>query len=261
MEPQSDGYVEGPARFSLIQPRSTRARHTLHREFREISMVYRHKQSIRALFFASAVALSMPSSAVRAQAFHYPALQLPTVSTRDYTGAVVGGAGSTLLFQWREGWSADRHLQLDLGLSDQRGSASLLLFAGGGVAQQLVRASEAQPLNMVLTGGAGAGFGKGLTFIRIPFGVSLGHSFELENDMSITPYLHPRASLDLCSSCSERGSRKSELSLSFDLGAAFQVTREFGIRVAGSFSGSDLAGGNDNFSVGLSWTPRVVKRE
>ena len=216
---------------------------------------------IRHAFIATSVAMCLPMGLVRAQAFHYPALQLPTVSTRDYTGAVAGGAGSTALFQWREGWTSNRHLQLDVGLSDPKGSATILMFAGGAVAQQLTRASGLQPLDVLITGGAGAGFGNGFTLVRFPIGVSLGHSCELDNDMAVTPYVHPRASVDLCSSCGTSGGKKSEVSLSFDLGASFQVSKEFGIQLAGSFSGSDLVGGNDTFSVGMSWTPGALKRE
>ncbi len=106
----------------------------------------------------------------------------------------------------------------------------------------------------------GTSFGSGVSLVRIPVGLSLGHTFELDQGMSLTPYVHPRASLDFCSTCGSRRNGRSELSLNFDLGANFQVNPEFALRVAGSFSGSDLLGTEDTFAVGFNWTPRPLIR-
>ena len=206
------------------------------------------------------IVASLLSSTVQAQAFQYPSLQLPHVSTRDYTAALVGGTGSTALFQWREGWTSTRHVELDAGLADRRGDASLVAFIGGSLGQELARATKDQPLDLLVTGGAGLAFGSGFTVLRVPIGVSLGHTFELDQGMSLTPYVHPRASIDLCSSCGTEKRSRSEVSLNFDLGANFQVSQQFGIRAAGSFTGSDLAGGRDTFAVGLVWTPAALVR-
>jgi hypothetical protein len=195
-----------------------------------------------------------------AQAFNYPSLQLPTASTRDYTGALVGGTGTTALFQWREGWTPTRHWQLDLGMADRKHGNGLMLFAGAFVGQELTRATDDQPLDLMFTVGGGAAFGDGVTLIRVPVGLSLGHTFELEQGMSLTPYLHPRLSFDSCSSCSSKGRGKSEVSLSFDVGVNYQVNREFAVRLAGSFSGSDLIGTEDTFGIGLNWTPAPLIR-
>ena len=203
---------------------------------------------------------SVVASQVEAQAFNYPSMQVPTASTRDYTGALVGGTGTTAVFQWREGWTPTRHWQLDLGLADRKKSSGLMLFAGGAVGQEITRATEAQPLDLMFTVGGGAAFGDGVTLIRIPVGLSLGHTFELEEGMALTPYLHPRVSFDSCSSCSSKGRGKSEVSLSFDVGVNYQVNREFAVRLAGSFSGSDLIGTDDTFGIGLNWTPAPLIR-
>jgi len=197
---------------------------------------------------------------VGAQAFNYPSMQLPSASTRDYTAAVSGGSGATALFQWREGWTERRHLQLDLGLADRKGRDDLLLFVGGAFGQELVRASGDQPLDVLLAGGAGVAFGSGVSLVRVPIGVSVGHTFELDQGMSLTPYVHPRASLDVCSTCGGRRNGRSQLSVNFDLGANFQVNREFAVRVAGSFSGADLLGTEDTFAIGFNWTPRPLIR-
>lgn len=207
---------------------------------------------------SGAFALLSVAPRVEAQALNYPSLQLPTASVRDYTGALSGGDGTTVLFQWREGWTPKRHLQLDLGLADRKGSESLLMLVGGSFGQELLRASGDQPLDLLWTGGIGMSFGGGSTLLRVPIGLSLGHTFDLEKGMSLTPYVHPRASLDVCSDCGSRNGSESELSLNFDLGVNFQVNREFALRVAGAFSGSDLAGTEDSFAVGFVWTPRPL---
>ncbi len=206
------------------------------------------------------VALGIDGARLEAQAFNYPSMQLPQTSTRDYTAAISGGDGTTALFQWREGWKPGRHLQLDLGLADRKGSDNLLLFVGGSFGQELVRATGDQPLDLLLSAGVGTAFGSGVSLVRVPVGVSIGHTFELDQGMSLTPYLHPRASLDLCSTCGPRRNGRSELSLNFDLGANFQVNREFALRVAGSFSGSDLVGTQDSFAIGFNWTPQPLVR-
>lgn len=204
--------------------------------------------------------LSAPFARVKAQAYNYPSLQLPSASTRDYTAALSGGAGTTALFQWREGWTPSSHLQLDLGLVDRRASETLMLFAGGSMGRELARASGDQPLDLLFSAGAGAAFSSGVTLIRVPVGVSLGHTFDLDQGVKLTPYVHPRVSIDVCSSCGPRDRSRSEVSLNFDLGLNLQVNPRFAVRAAGSFSGSDLLGTEDTFAVGFNWTPTALKR-
>lgn len=215
---------------------------------------------LRAVGLMGVIGAFASSAPLQSQAFNYPSLQVPTASTRDYTAALTGGAGTTVLFQWREGWGERRHVQLDVGLADRKGSETLMLLVGGFVGRELLRATGDQPLDLLLTVGAGAAFGSGVTLFRVPAGVSIGHTFELDQAMSLTPYVHPRASLDICSSCGSRGRGRTELSLNFDLGVNFQVNREFALRAAGSFSGSDLLGTEDTFAVGFNWTPRPLVR-
>ena len=154
--------------------------------------------------FGGALALLLAVTKADAQALNYPSLQVPTASTRDYTGALSGGDGTTLLFQWREGWTARRHLQLDVGIADRKGSESLLMLIGGAFGQELLRASGDQPLDLLFTGGVGMSFGDGVSLLRVPIGLSIGHTFDLDDGMSLTPYVHPRASIDVCSNCGNR---------------------------------------------------------
>ena len=206
------------------------------------------------------VAAVSVSERADAQASNYPSMQVPTASTRDYTAAVSSGAGTTALFQWREGWAPRRHWQLDAGLIDRKGSDNLSLFVGAGIGQELANASGDQPLDLLFTAGAGAAFGGGSTVVRLPVGVSIGHTFELEQGVALTPFVHPRASLDVASGGGRDGGSRSEVSLNFDLGVNLQVNRQFAVRAAAAFTGSELAGAQDSFAIGFNWTPAPLVR-
>lgn len=200
---------------------------------------------------------TLVSATASAQAFNYPSFQTPTASTRDYTGAISGGNGTSAIFQWREGAGRGIHWQLDAGIADPNGRADPLFFVGGTYANELLRASGEQPLDLMLTVGIGGAFGGNVRLLRIPIGLSVGHTFELDQGMAITPYVHPRLSADICGDC---GRDQSTLSLNFDLGAFFQVTRQFGVKAAVSFSGSRIVGEEETIGVGFVWTPGTLRR-
>ena len=209
---------------------------------------------------AFALSIAFTPATAHAQASNYPSLQVPTASTRDYNAAVSSGAGTTALFQWREGWQPRRHWQLEAGLTDRKGSDALSLFVGGGIGQEITRARGDQPLDVLFTAGAGAALGGGATVVRIPVGVSIGHTFDLEQGMAITPYVHPRASLDWASGGGRSGGSQSEVSLNFDLGVNFQVNSQFAVRAAAAFTGSELGGAQDTFAIGFNWMPAPLSR-
>ncbi len=196
---------------------------------------------------------TLTTSVLGAQAANYPSLQLPRASTRDYTAAIAAGSGTVALFQWREGAGTDMHLGLDVGVADYKGSSDISLFVGGSLGKELLRATGDQPLDLLLTAGIGGSFG-GANVFRIPVGVSVGHTFGLDDGMSITPYVHPRLSLDLCSDCGGKDDSRSDVSLAFDIGTNFQINRQFAIRAAVAFTGSDFFG-DDSFAIGINWTP------
>jgi len=208
-------------------------------------------------FGLAALIGTLPAAGASAQAANYPSLQLPTASTRDYTAAIASGSGTLALFQWREGAGAGMHLGLDAGVADYSGRSNLTVFVGGSLGREMLRATNEQPLDVMLTGGVGVGFGGGSTVFRVPAGVSIGHTFRLEQGMSLTPYAHPRLSIDICDDCGTTGSNRSEVSLNFDLGVNFQVNRQFGVRAAASFSGSDFFG-DDSFALGFNWVPSLL---
>jgi len=214
---------------------------------------------------ASVIAWLAVAPALEAQAFNYPSMQTPRASERDYTAAAVGGGGTSLLFQWREGvGNGAMHWQLDAGFADPKGRVDPLLFVGGGLGKEMVRASGDQPLDVLLTAGVGAAFGNG-TYFRIPVGASIGHTFPLDDGMSITPFAHPRVSIDYCSTCRSSliaGPRrsKSSASINFDVGADWRVNPQFSLRLAASFGGSDIVGSDESVGVGLNWTPAALSR-
>jgi hypothetical protein len=207
-------------------------------------------------------------SAARAQGLAGPTLQRPTVSEREYAAALVGGGGTALLLQWREGWTGARaggairtQLLLEGGLADMPGGSAPRPLMGVGVAQTLVRASADQPLDAVWTAGAGMTWVEGGLLVRVPVGVSVGHAFALRDGAVVTPFAHPRLQGESLS-CGARacGESRGALSLAFDLGVDAQVTPAFGLRAAVLFSGGGVLRGGDRVAIGAHWTPPGLAR-
>ena len=217
-------------------------------------------RSVLQVVGALAMSLVVAGSPLAAQAYNYPAMQTPSASTRDYTAAIVGGAGTTLLFQWREGAAPGMHWQFDAGVADPKGSVDPLLFVSAGLGKEIVRASGDQPLDVLFSAGVGAAFGGNFTTFRVPIGASVGHTFELEQGMSLTPFVHPRLSIDACGNCGNNSDSKTSLSANFDIGTHWQVNSRFGVRVAAGFSGSDIVGSNETVAIGFHWIPAGLSR-
>ncbi|MCA0377045.1 MAG: hypothetical protein LCH84_15445 [Gemmatimonadetes bacterium] len=209
----------------------------------------------------AAVSVAMAGAAptvVHAQAANYASLQAPYAATRDYTAAVAGGGGTTFLFQWREGAGAGMHWQLDAALADPKGPQNPRLVLGGYLARELTTATPEQPLAMLLTGGIGGSFGDGSSVWRVPVGVSVGHTFDLDAGMALTPYAHPRVALDACARCGPGRKARTTASLNVDVGVEWKANDRFGMRAAATFSGSDVAGSDESVTVGLTWTPAML---
>ena len=193
-----------------------------------------------------------------AQAWAYPSLQPPRIATREFNFgfADAGNAGTSLLFQWREGLSRRDQLSLDAGIADPDGKGlDNVVFFGGQYAHQLVSASRDVPLDFLLTAGAGVAVGNKTT-LRLPVGVSLGHRFPLEGDMAITPYAHPRISLDFCGGC--KGD-EAQFGIAFDVGANVELTRVIALRGSAFFGGSPRFG-DDGLGLSVVWTPPALHR-
>ena len=197
-------------------------------------------------------------ASLSAQAWSYPALQPPRVTVREFNFGVAdaSGAGTAIFFQWREDYGPRQQLSLDAGIADpDRGPSGLVVFVGGQYAYQISDANSDVPLDFLLTAGANLAIGSDrYSLLRFPVGLSVGHRFELEGNLALTPFVHPRLTLDICRHCQASGGSRTDLAVAFDVGANFEITPTVAIRGAALFSGSRSVD-RDGFAVSLAWTP------
>ncbi len=196
-----------------------------------------------------------------AQSYTYPSFQLPTLVEREYNFAAADGgrAGATLLFQWREAVSPLWQVGIDAGLADPDGNASSRLVLGGHAARKLTRAHTEFPFDVALTAGLGFSGVDGHNVLRIPLGASVGHRFLLDNDISITPFAHPRLSLDRCNDC-KAGEADGKLNVAVDVGGSVQLTDQVALRVAATAGGSDYLGSGNGIGFSVAWTPKGLRK-
>ncbi|MEP7346222.1 MAG: hypothetical protein ABI877_13190 [Gemmatimonadaceae bacterium] len=193
-------------------------------------------------------------AALVAQSGGSPSFQPPSITTRELNFGVTHfkGGVAALLFQWREGISPRLQFSLDAGLADAEARTSdNQVIVGGALAYELAKESPDVPLDFLLTGGLYLGAGN-YGVLRVPVGVSVGHTFLLEGNLSITPYVHPRVALESCKGC-------STLAVDFDVGGNLQISRILALRVSGVFGSSEVAG-HDGFGISLAWTPPGLRR-
>ena len=197
----------------------------------------------------AALFIVVPTSEGMAQGWAYPSFQPPRTVSREYNFGVAdaGGAGTSLVFQWREDAGKGNQLSLDVGLADPDDPRhDLVLFFGGQFAHQLALSDADTPLDFLFT--VGAYVATTYTLFRLPVGVSLGHRFPLNGPTAITPYVHPRVSIDICSQCGDN------IDLNFDLGLNLDLTRTLAIRASAMVAGSNRFG-DDGFGISLAWKP------
>lgn len=206
------------------------------------------KRSFVAL--AALVLLAAPIASAAAQAGAYPALQPTQVATREYN-FVIGDfdGGTALVFQWREKMGDPRmQFAADLGLADGAISSGVIL--GGSLHYQLTRATEDLPFDMVLGAGMGLTAFDEVKIFRIPVGVAIGHRFPLEGGFAISPFVHPRLSIDRASA---GGNSNTESNLDIDIGASFELNPRMQIRMAATLGESDAVG------ISFAWLPRGLR--
>jgi len=202
-------------------------------------------------------ALALGANAVSAQAWHYPTLQTPEISTRDFTFLVAGGGdyGTSAVAQWREGFASDFMANFDIGVATPTDNTKFL--AGAGLGYSLLRSTQETPIDLLLTGGLYGAFGT-QSFIRIPVGVVAGHRFPLAGALALTPFVSPRLSIDACASdCYGIG---TDLKLDFDLGASLDVTSSIGIKAALTIGGVSSGDSQTGFGIGLTYRPNMAPR-
>lgn len=191
-----------------------------------------------------------------AQAWSYPAFQPPRLESREFNFAAAdaGRAGTTFLVQWRELVATRSQFTLEAGLAAPDGQGSVLVL-GGAYAYEAYRSTSEVPLDILFTGGVGLGLGEANT-LRVPVGISLGYRFALANDLALTPYAHPRLSLDICGDC---GRNEVGLGVNFDVGANLDLTSVLALRAAAFFGGGDIFPRN-GIGLSLAWRPPGVRR-
>ncbi len=214
-------------------------------------------RSRSALVAAAATLLAAPAAI--AQSSLYPALQPPQIATREFNFMVAGAGdyGTSGIVQWREGIGPETHLAFDVGFtSPSEGSTSFDI--GAGIGQRLMRASEQTPLDMILTAGVYGAFASHNSVVRLPVGVVVGHRFPLSGGLALTPFAHPRISVDLCTD--ECAGDDTQLKLDFDLGADLEVSRTLALRsalVVGAVDGGPTKVG---VGFGIAFKPLGVRR-
>ena len=186
---------------------------------------WRAVAAIGALLAAPAVA--------RAQAWEYPEFQPPEVAVREFQGAIAGASdyGTSFFGQWREGIGSKTHLQFEFGLSTPSNADTRVNF-GATINQSVLRSSQSTPIDILLTGGAFASLAGDFSILRIPLGAVVGHRFPMSNGMAITPYIHPRLSIDFCLSSCSPPELDDRVNIDFDLGGSLDLSKTMSIRAA-----------------------------
>jgi hypothetical protein len=209
---------------------------------------------MRKLSLALVGILALPV-ALAAQAGLHPAFQPTRVAEREYNFALTDfDGGSALLFQWREGLGNSRsQFNVDLGLADGDGPAdnSGAVIFGGSYHYQLTRASAELPFDMVFGAGLGLTAGDNYSIFRIPVGVAIGHRFPLEGNFAVSPYVHPRLSIDRLSV--DGAGDDTDSNIDIDLGASFEISRQMQARLAVTFGDADAVG------ISFVWLPRGLR--
>lgn len=197
------------------------------------------------------------SAPALSQGWTYPAFQPPRLEEREFNFGVAdaGKGGTTLVAQWREFVATRSQFTLEAGLSAADKGGGNVLIGAASLAYEAHRANDDVPLDFILTGGAGVALGDAAA-LRIPAGVAVGYRIELERDVSITPYVHPRLSLDFCSDC---GSDEAAIGVNFDVGVNVDLSPHIAIRAAALFGGGSLFG-QDGIGISLAWRPPGLRR-
>jgi hypothetical protein len=201
------------------------------------------------------------ASTLSAQAANYPSFQTPRIVDREYNFAVAsaGTAGTALVFQWREGMSADWQFSLDGGIAAPKvGNTRVIL--GGALAWQWIRATADMPFDIAATGGLGFSSGTGSNVVRIPVGLAIGHTFVLDNGNQLTTFVHPRLSIDDCSNCGVNGGGNAKLDVDADIGVNYEITPQVAVRLAGLLGGTSYLRATNAIGFSVAWTPLGLKK-
>ncbi len=210
-------------------------------------------------WIAAAVLAVGATGSAAAQAWNYPSMHHPHIMQRELNVGLASGQGTVLFGQWREGIAEGTELGFEAGIADPDGGDTRLLI-GGGVAMRVAEATTTMPLDILVTAGAYPSFGDPVNFLRVPFGATLGRRIGFpQSELAITPYVHPRVSLDFClGDDDECGGDKSDIAINFDLGADFELNRQLSLRFSLLFPGGDYFD-DTAFGLSLAWKPAAAR--
>jgi len=197
----------------------------------------------------------------RGQAWDYPLFQQSHIVDREFElgFAGAGSAGTSFLFQWREGVSSFGQFTFDGGVAGAMPRGHVVGFLGAQYAYQLTRSSADFPFELLGVGGLDYAFGNGETYFRIPLGVSIGHDFRLgSKGIAITPFVNPRISLDVCNICGTRQRGRSEIGVGSDIGANLDLSSHLSVRAAAGFGGSGVISRESTYGMAIAWRPGAL---
>lgn len=225
---------------------------------RERFMMLTSKGGLRAAVVVAAIVASGGATALHAQGWHYPAFQLPEVAQREFLGAVSGGGdyGTSIIGQWRQPVGTGNQLSLEAGINSPSGGSTGFIL-GGALGFPLLRATAETPIDLMLTGGLYGAFSNDGSVIRIPLGAVVGHRIPLTGStMAVTPFAHPRLSIDVCSSqCQGVGTTTV---VNFDAGADLEFTPQLSLRGALTFGPVTEGPSQVGFGIGLAYRPATL---
>lgn len=147
---------------------------------------------------------------------------------------------------WRQ--SGNLNLGVRLGIADE-----VVLL--GAEFYNPIRLSQS-PLLLSWLLGFGASFGDNATWLRVPFGVSLGGNLDA-GSLQITPYVHPRVALDVVVvDVGDEEVTDTDVNFDVDLGADVLLSPAWTLKFGAT------VGHSDAFGVGLAYRMqrRVVVR-
>lgn len=222
------------------------------------------RPSVRAaaITFAAVATFAAPADS-SAQGWHYPSFQLPVTSRRELNFAVadVGDdpGRTSVVFQLRN-TPGRVQVSFDLGLVDRPGVNGASAVVGAGLARSISARSD--PIRLLPTIGAYATIGEPRKVIRVPVGISVGGRLPLEGSLLLTPYLHPRLSLDACAGCASTGAGDDvAIGADVELGLDLTFTPALSVRLAAVLGSSAFVlGGGDAFGVSLAYRPAFARR-
>ena len=211
----------------------------------------------------------LTASSLAAQAYNYPALQTPRIVDREYNfaAASAGNAGTSLLFQWREGLNEDWQFSLDGGLASPKGGGNTRVLVAGGLAWQWVRSTADMPFDIAATGSAGFSSGAASTWCAIPVGAVVGHTFKLDNGNELTPFVHPRLRSISAGEHSRVDApavrRHQQLETRRRRGRRRELRDHSAGRrayLAGLLGGTSYVGSTNAIGFSVAWTPKGLKK-